>query len=163
MSYELQSNYPYRQTQLDHLLEFSVKYPDFFVDPNGSTIFALLISIKRNINDNRRSYMDCSVELELEYYMLYQRQSNGLCVELIDRIDFNNASIENFDIISLPLPNGKEINGIFECSFSSHFDKDDTIIDEIFDTFRDRDLDKDFYDEILNMLNGKWEYSKTVK
>lgn len=130
LPYEFHNNCPY-----NYGLELSIKCPNFIADPNGSTIVALFFSEKE--------------------YMLYQRQLNGLCVELSDRIDLNNARLENFTTVFLPLPNGVEIDDKFQKLFSEHFDEEDTIIDEIFDTFHNKDLDNDFYNEILNLLNKR--------
>ncbi len=122
------------EMHLDYLLNFSIKIPDFYIELNGSTIVVLFT--------NRG-------------YMLYQQQSNGLYIELINRIDLKDAFFENFETLLLPLPNGREIDGRFQRILPKHFDEDDTLIDKICDTYFNRKLNNNFYDEILKFLNGE--------
>lgn len=118
------------KTSIDEILSDARLLNSFNVDSNGSKI----VIISTTADD-----------------MIYQQLQNGQFVELTDRANFSNDRLLNISILEVPLPNGVEINSWFQRLPLR--DIGGSIIQRLQILLRNRLLNEDDYDEILNILN----------
>ncbi len=104
---------------------------EFVVDPNGSQIIA--ISISGTI-------------------ILYQQLSTGQFVELINRPNLSSDQLLNITVLEVPLPNGREINRVFQRLPLRNVDS--SIIRRLEQLMEGQPVTNDIYDQILNVLRS---------
>ena len=113
----------YNDDEINNIVTNWNLVPSFEVDPQGSDILII------------ESY---------NKYMLYQKRSNGLFVELIPRMDSEPFARSEVSLIKIPFPNGWETDNIFMTIELEQID--DTIFNRLNNI-------SGTYDEILSLLN----------
>lgn len=103
---------------------------DLYIDPNGSQILVLETS---------------------QGFVYYQQLSNGEFVDITpERLELNDAHYESIHILEVMLPDGQEINGVFERLPLRVIDNDTiTRFKQYF-----RPLNNDSYNQMLAILNN---------
>jgi len=115
---------------LENIYDENNRFDPFVIDSSASEI--LLVS---------------SVQVDIPY----QQLSNGRFIELTGRVPFQDSEFIDETVLLVPLPDGQEINGVFQELPLNPIDHE--ILERIFTNYVGQTLDNASYDDILELIN----------